>query len=136
MGRGMTMLAHRLLRPRLVWRILIMLSGLLVLVLLCFLGPSVTYCAVTEPVDSWHRAKDCWTSSDFFTIWPSDYVVRDGRLYLRVQTIWHSPFVVSFGGSGEWDVRGIEEFRRAHPELEGYWPDPGQAGGGVRWAKP
>jgi hypothetical protein len=132
-----TLLVARLLRLRLGRRILLpALFGLLTFVLYCFVGPSVTYCNVGAPVGFWGQATDLWTCSNFLNVWPPDHVIHEGRLYLRVQTVRHSPLLVSFVGFGGWDAGKINKFRHSHPELEGYWPNPGQADGGVQWALP
>jgi hypothetical protein len=116
-------------------RISVMALPVLFLVLLCLVGPSVLYCDVAAPVDRWPKTsgEQEWVCDDFFNLWPPDYVVRDGRLYLRVQTVRHSPLLVSFVSFGHWDAQKIEKLRRAHPELERYWPDrvgrvPGSSG--------
>jgi hypothetical protein len=93
---------------------------------------NVRYCAATDPADSWHRARDTLALSDRSPFGSPDHVVRDGRLYLQVQMAWYIA-VADFVRLTDWDANGVEEFRRRHPELEGYWPSPERTGAGVRW---
>jgi hypothetical protein len=114
----------------------VVLAGVLSLLLGSMLAGgvyrNVTYCAVTDPADSWHRAEDTWALCDRSPLGAPDHVVRDGRLYLKVQTAWYIP-VADLGRFTYWDASHVEEFRRRHPELEGCWPSPERPGGGVRW---
>lgn len=62
-----------------------------------------------------------------------DYVVHDGKLYLRVQTTRPSNWLVTYVGFDRWDVAKVKQFREDHPELETYWPDRTREDGGVTW---
>jgi hypothetical protein len=93
---------------------------------------NVRYCAVTDQATSWPEAKDTRALSDRSPFGAPDYVVRDERLYLKVQSAWYVP-VADMVGFTYWDANSVEKFRSRHPELESYWPSPEQPGGGVRW---
>lgn len=64
-----------------------------------------------------------------------DYVVRDGKLYLRVRVVHFTPILTGLSDTN-WDEARIRAFRARHPELEEYWPDPKRPDGGVRWLRP
>jgi hypothetical protein len=72
---------------------------------------SVTYCAVSDPADAWPGRS--WLS-DHFPFGAPDYVIHDVRLYLKVQSVWYTQLspMVRFT---DWDINGVEEFRRRHP---------------------
>ena len=74
----------------------------------------------------------CWGDNNFWLV-PSDYVVRDGKLYLRIQT--QRSLGILIASQDEWDAARISAFRLAHPELEGYWPDASRSDGGVMWLR-
>lgn len=63
----------------------------------------------------------------------SEYLVQDGTLYLRIQTVRHSIILVSCVSFDQWDTEKIAKFRDAHPELEDYWLARDLPDGGVRW---
>lgn len=69
----------------------------------------------------------------FFT---PDHVVDNGKLYLRVQTTRPTAFLVTWVGGDRWDLARVKQFRRDHPELESYWPDPNREDGGLTWLDP
>jgi hypothetical protein len=95
--------------------------------------PNVTYCSVSDPANSWHRAKDICTTYKHWPLWPPDHLVREGRLYLRVQTLWCTELFDALHQT-PWDANKIESFRRSHQDLERYWPSAEEPGGGVSWA--
>lgn len=63
------------------------------------------------------------------------YVIHKDKLYLNTQETRGALVLTTFVSFTEWTPEMIEEFRRTHPELEKYWPDPGSPHGGVKWVK-
>ena len=63
------------------------------------------------------------------------YFVEDGELYLRNQTTRHALVLVTFVSPGINSRADIEAFRREHPALEHYWPEPDEPDGGVAWTR-
>src|SRR5262245_13887585 len=59
--------------------------------LACFCGlnyccrVTTTYCAVTDPADSWGGVTDRFTTQHAVALSVPEYRVRDGKLYLLVQ---------------------------------------------------
>ena len=64
-----------------------------------------------------------------------DHFVEGNKLYLNFQTTRSAVLLVTGVSPGISDVKGIQEFRLHHPELEHFWPDPLQADGGVAWTR-
>lgn len=64
-----------------------------------------------------------------------DYLVRDNKLYLRTQETRGALVLVTFVSQTRWTAQKIQELRRAHPELEPYWPEPQAPDGGVQWVR-
>jgi hypothetical protein len=96
---------------------------------------NAVYCAVTDPARAWPGVQDeyvtpCESATRF---WP-DHLVRDGKLYLKVQEVRYN-FLLPFVSFGDWDAEKVGAFRRLHPELDGYWPAPGLPDGGVTWLR-
>jgi hypothetical protein len=66
---------------------------------------------------------------------PPDHLVRDGKLYLRVQ-IDRNLVLLNGVSADTWDEPRIVAFRTAHPDLEDHWPDAERPDGGVTWVRP
>lgn len=64
-----------------------------------------------------------------------EFFVKDGELYLCNQTTRRALILVTFVSPGIRDRADIEEFRKKHPDLEEYWPDPSQSDGGAAWTR-
>src|SRR5437899_2024531 len=60
-----------------------------------------------------------------------EYAVLNGHLYLRTEST-TSGSVFAYSEVDTWDEK-LPSFRRAHPELEAFWPAPAKANGGVAW---
>jgi hypothetical protein len=117
-------------------RVFAALVGLLVLLVVPFVpvfpGP-VTYRSVADPAMP-GALPDEWTNSNQPLFGDSsEYIVRDGRLYLRVQALRFAAVLVTGVQSTRWDEEKIVAFRSTHPELEKYWSDKEKPDGGVRW---
>ena len=95
-----------------------------------------TYAAVNDPAVIWGSVADQFSTREQVALFVPDHLVRDGKLYLNVQVARPSAILWTTGSSGDWDAAKVSRFRRDHPELESYWPDPEQAGAGVRWLRP
>lgn len=93
---------------------------------------NVRYCAVTDRRTPGRGPRTPGPTATASPLGAPDHVVRDVRLYLKVQTAWYIP-VADLVRFTSWDAKGVEEFRRRHPELEGCWPSPERPGGGVPW---
>jgi hypothetical protein len=61
------------------------------------------------------------------------FAIHRGQLFLRFQRTWASSLLVTWVDFDEWTPERVEELRRAHSELETYWPEPGLKDGGLRW---
>jgi hypothetical protein len=97
--------------------------------LFCPLSATSSYKAATA--NGPPSAADQTTQQALF--FPPDHVVRDGKLFLRVQTTRSTSLVITYLGGDRWDVARVKQFRQDHPELETYWPDRTQEDGGVTW---
>jgi hypothetical protein len=93
------------------------------------------YCSVTDTDRTWHLVEDRFTSTDLVAMFVPEYKVRDGKLYLKVQTTRPSMLLVTFVDFGDWDAEKVQKLRRNHPEFESYWPDRARHDGGVRWLR-
>jgi hypothetical protein len=111
----------------------LLIAGLLVGVYAWNVG--VSYRAVTdEAVVKYPAHEDIFSPGRGIALFPPEYQIRDGKLYLRIQA---ERDLLLFMGveQTEWEVARIRAFRARHPELEGYWPDPEGEDGGVRWVR-
>jgi hypothetical protein len=101
----------------------------------CARPVAVMYRAVTSGgPPAWKEGRDiCWGDEKFLLV-PPDYIIRDGNLYLRIQS--QMNLVILMGVSDdEWDDDRVGTFRQAHPDLEAYWPDRSRPDGGVKWLR-
>lgn len=64
-----------------------------------------------------------------------DYFVENGELYLRNRTTQYALLLVTINSRGISSESDIQSFRRDHPELESYWPEPEKQDGGVAWTR-
>jgi hypothetical protein len=125
---------HRRLRLTVATAITV-LYGVLFFILNYCCHVSTTYCAVTDSATSWGSVADTFTTEEVLALSVPDHVVRDGKLYLKVQVTRPSMLLVTFVGFGDWDAERIRVFRQQHPELEMYWPDKERPDGGVKWLR-
>jgi hypothetical protein len=63
-----------------------------------------------------------------------DFLVQDGKLYLRVQTIYHH-FLDDTVSKTEWTPDRLSTLLRKHPDLAAYLPDAQRSDGGIEWLK-
>jgi len=63
-----------------------------------------------------------------------DFLIRDGKLYLRIQTI-HHRFIDDTVSIPEWTPQKLSELLHDHPELASYLPDSARPDGGIAWLK-
>jgi hypothetical protein len=61
-----------------------------------------------------------------------DFLIRDGRLYLRIQTI-HHHFIDDTVSRIAWTPQKLAELLHDHPEIASYLPDSGKPDGGIAW---
>ena len=77
------------------------------------------YVPVAAQVTHWGDAKylraHSWSCDE-------DHLVRNGRLYLRVQSTQNTMLCVFVDAPG-WDAARVTSYRREHPELEALWPE-------------
>ena len=119
------------------WFLLLTAVGLVVFFgLSCARPVSVEYRSVESDVLPVREdGKDLRWGDDSFLLVPPEYLIRDGSLYLRIQS--QRNLIVLMGVSvDDWDADRIHAFRRAHPDLEKYWPDLDRPDGGVKWLRP
>jgi hypothetical protein len=64
------------------------------------------------------------------------YLVKEGELYLRLQTSQTFYAFQHVVDSVRWNAAMLAELVRQHPELRAMLPDPGAPDGGVRWLFP
>lgn len=95
-----------------------------------------TYAAVNDPAVIWGSVADKLYTRNQFALCVPDHLVRDGKLYLKVQVERPGLILATAVSFGNWDAAKVSRFRSEHPELESYWPDPERAGGGVTWLRP
>ena len=63
-----------------------------------------------------------------------EYVIHSNKLYLNTQETRGALVLNTFVSFTDWTPEKIQGFRKAHPELEQYWPDPESPSAGVKWA--
>jgi hypothetical protein len=63
-----------------------------------------------------------------------DFLLHDGKLYLKVQTIYHH-FIDNTVSRTEWTPVRLSALLREHPDLAAYFPDSGKPDGGIAWLK-
>ena len=63
------------------------------------------------------------------------YAIYDERLYLSCQSTRYAVILTTFVSFTEWNASSIGDFRRDHPDLERFWPDPSRLDGGVAWVR-
>jgi hypothetical protein len=63
----------------------------------------------------------------------ADYVIHDGRLFLKYQETRSAVLLVTGGRFIQWTPEKLQELRAGHPEVEHYLPDPSKADGGIPW---
>lgn len=113
----------------------------LVLFLISFLGCSFSnpkddfssmYCDANERLDSIQSFENCISieTSDI----PSDYILHEGHLFLRMQSIRSTSIVVQ-GESPKWSIEKIEKLVSENPELIPYLPDKDASNKGIVWIK-
>jgi len=115
--------------------------GLLLLgVFLCLFpgGPWLsTYCSVDAEADMGTLEYPDPTFSvrqSRFSTGP-DHIIRNGKLYLRIQSTRPSIVLVTTVDHVKWDPKLIAEYRSEHPQLESLWPDATKDNGGVLWLR-
>jgi hypothetical protein len=98
-----------------------------------WIGPgSSAYSSVSSPESNWRFVEDQVDHRlEMFEAAP-DFMIREGRLYLRRQTVRHG-LVATSVSHGDWTIQKLREFRRRNLELEVFWPDPAALNGGVAW---
>jgi hypothetical protein len=78
------------------------------------------------------RAMDMVWSSNLPEHPTGDFLLHDGRLYLKVQTIYHH-FIDDGVSFTHWTPERLSALLREHPELAPYFPDSGKPDGGIAW---
>jgi len=93
------------------------------------------YCPVSAKAKTWGdvpRNQYIWTKS-----WLSvddDYVVHEGRLFLRVQST--RPSIVTIWlDEPRWDTSAITDLIKTHRDLRARLPNPDAANGGIEWIR-
>jgi hypothetical protein len=67
----------------------------------------------------------------------SVYKIQDGKLFLKVQTMYYAPIMVRGVVTLEWNKAKIEDVLLSHPEIARaeLWPSMEKSNGGVEWLK-
>lgn len=116
------------------FRILLLLVGLLLLVLLALTIVPVTaetalFIAATSP--------DRHTERIFGSQLPdhpnNDFLIRDGKLYLKIQGTRSALVLTTFLSRYDWTISKFKKLRVEHPEIERYLPDSTKENGGIVW---
>ena len=63
-----------------------------------------------------------------------DFLIHNGKLYLKVQTIYHH-FIDDSVSMIEWTPERLSALLRDHPDLAPYVPDSTRPDGGIAWLK-
>ena len=61
---------------------------------------------------------------------PTNFLVQDGKLYLKFQSVRSSLLMVTYATDVEWNQEKVKALRSEHPELDALW-DKGPSG--VYW---
>ncbi len=105
---------------------------LIILFMIPFRPKSVLFRSVTEQ----DRMDDDVVFTSQLDGWPrGEYVVHNKKLYLNTQETQGALVLTTFVSFTKWTPDKIQKFRKAHPELEQYWPAPESPAGGVKWAQ-
>ena len=113
--------------------------GLGVLLVLCgvLLAPAGPwnniYCPVNADTPSWGAVPDTQLLRTRAWFGNEDHLVRENRLFLRVQSTCPTLVIATYVDAPRWDGVAVASYRTEHPELERLWPNPDLADGGVRW---
>lgn len=87
-------------------------------------GPWVSiYCPADSDVKMWPLGKRNLTNTASRFSKGPDHIVRDGRLYLRVQSTRPAFVLVTFVDHVQWDRERMMAYRSQHPETQTLWPD-------------
>lgn len=62
----------------------------------------------------------------------SDFVLSSGKLYLKVETVYHH-FIDDSVAFTEWTPERVSALLHDHPDLAPYLPDSSRSGGGITW---
>jgi hypothetical protein len=93
------------------------------------------YCPVDADARFWVEVPEAQCLRTSSWLGNEDHLVREDRLFLRVQSTCHALLLVTYVDAPRWNGVGVANYRAAHPELEKLWPNPGLADGGVRWLR-
>lgn len=80
-----------------------------------------------SPGDRIHSSKASGISAD------ADFVIHNGRLFLKFQETQAALVLVTGVNIIEWTPEKLQKLRAAHPEVERYLPDPSKPDGGIPW---
>jgi hypothetical protein len=63
-----------------------------------------------------------------------DFLLSSGKLYLKVETVYHH-FIDDSVAFTEWTPKRLDALLRDHPDLAPYLPDSGRSDQGITWLK-
>ena len=62
-----------------------------------------------------------------------DFIIRHGKLYLKVQGTRSALVLVTLLSRYDWTASKLKKLRVEHPEIERYLPEPTKNNGGIAW---